>query len=174
MPSRSPPTPPQPSAGDAVQGLLTAAVQSVPAARYATACVGVAAAVALVLRSTPSASVAVLGGVIMLVSMVLISVIARLARGRDRELQAALRGPTIALVWGAVCATIVVLALLISTTFWGQPSNYRSAGQPERSEATVQHHGAEVRPATTAGPGLASPGLYLTPALSQPVCTSPL
>lgn len=106
--------------------LLTAGVRALPSVRYATACVGVAAAVALVLRSTPSAGVAVFGSTVMLAGMVLIALVSRVATARDPRLDESLRRPTIALAWAVVGASIVVLALLITTTFWGVPQYYKA------------------------------------------------
>jgi hypothetical protein len=106
--------------------LLTAGVRAVPSVRYATACVGVAAAVALVLRSTPSAGIAVFGSTVMLAAMVLIGLVSRVATARDPRLNESLRRPAIALAWAVVSASIVVLALLITTTFWGVPQYYNA------------------------------------------------
>jgi hypothetical protein len=107
-------------------GLLAAGARDLPAVRYATACVGVAAAVALVLRSTPSAAVAVFGSTVMLAAMVLIALVSRAVTTRDRRLRESLRRPIIALVWAVVGASVVVLALLITTTFWGVPHYYET------------------------------------------------
>jgi hypothetical protein len=108
--------------------LLAAGGAALPVARYATACVSVAAAVTLVIRSTPSVAVAVFGGTVMVASMALIALVARLASAHDRSMRDALRRPLVTLAWGVVCATIAVLALLISTTFWGSPRYYKSGG----------------------------------------------
>jgi hypothetical protein len=108
--------------------LLTAGAKGLPPVRYATACVGVAAAVALVVRSTPSVAVTVFGSTVMLATMVLIALVSRVATTHDRRLHAALRRPIIALAWAVVSASIIVLALLISTTFWGVPQYYERAG----------------------------------------------
>jgi len=107
---------------------MSAAVAASPAARYATASVGIVAAVELAVRASASPARAVLGGTIMLASMVLLGLVKRAVIGHDRSVSASLRWPTIALAWGVVCATIVVLALLISTTFWGKPGYYRGSG----------------------------------------------
>jgi drug/metabolite transporter (DMT)-like permease len=106
--------------------LLTAGVREVPSVRYATACVGIAAAVALVLRSTPSAGVAVFGSTVMLAAMVLIALVSRVATAHDQRLHESLRRPAVALAWAVVGASIVVLALLITTTFWGEPRYYEA------------------------------------------------
>jgi multisubunit Na+/H+ antiporter MnhB subunit len=107
--------------------LLAAGARALPSVRYATACVGVAAAVALVLRSTPSAAVAVFGSMVMLAAMVLIALVSRAVTARDPRLRESLRRPIIALVWAVVGASIVVLGLLITTTFWGVPHYYGTA-----------------------------------------------
>lgn len=115
--------------------LLAAGARDLPSVRYATACVGVAAAVALVLRSTPSAAVAVFGSTVMLAAMVLIALVSRVVTARDPRLRESLRRPIIALVWAVVGASIVVLALLITTTFWGVP-HYYEIGTMRSARAT--------------------------------------
>jgi hypothetical protein len=104
---------------------------ALPTVRYATASVGIVAAAALAVRATSSARLAVLGGTVMLASMVLVALVTRVSTGRDPVLREQLRAPAVALAWGVVCATIAVLGLLISTTFWGVPG----AKAPERVEA---------------------------------------
>jgi drug/metabolite transporter (DMT)-like permease len=111
----------------ALGDLLAAGARELPAVRYASACVAVAAAVALVRRSVPSVTVAVFGSTVMLAAMVLIALVSRVAAAHDRRLHESLRRPAIALAWAVVGATIVVLALLISTTFWGVPQHHDAA-----------------------------------------------
>lgn len=124
-------TPTRQTSDATLQHLLLVGTAALPTVRYATASVGIAAAAALAVRAASSATMAVLGGTIMLASMVLVALVTRLSTGRDRVLREQLRAPTVALAWGVVCATIAVLGLLISTTFWGVPG----AKASERVEA---------------------------------------
>jgi hypothetical protein len=113
--------------GDALHSLVTAGIGAVPAARYAMGCIAVAAALTVVLRTVPDPAVAVFGGLVMLAGMVLVAIVGRVAGGRDTALHSALRRPALALAWGVVGAAICVLALLISTTFWGLPTRSHPA-----------------------------------------------
>jgi hypothetical protein len=106
---------------DALRVLLTAGAATVPGARYAMGCVAVVGGVAVVLQTMPNPVVAVLGGVILLASTVLAAIVGRLAAGRDAATHTALLRPALVLAWGVVSATMCVLALVISTTFWGVP-----------------------------------------------------
>src|SRR5215469_7446740 len=124
MPTRLARTPARRPGDVQLQDLLIAGAAALPTARYATASVGIAAAAALAVRSTSSASMAVLGGTVVLASMVLIALVSRLANGRDPAMRDMLRPPAVALAWGVVCAAVVVLGLLISTTFFGVPGRY--------------------------------------------------
>ena len=85
--------------------LLGAGVAALPIARYATACVAIVAAATLAVRSASSPSMAVLGGTVMLASMVLLNLVGRLS-GRDPVLRDSLRRPAVALAWGVVCALV--------------------------------------------------------------------
>lgn len=124
---------------------LTWALSALPAGRYAGACVGVVAVVTLVVRSAPSVRIAVFGGTLMLAGMVLTAVVTRLTSGRLHPAPDALRRPAIVLSWVVVCAATVVLALLISTTFWGVPEGTTG----------VRGHGLGVVPT---GVGARGPG----------------
>jgi hypothetical protein len=135
MPRRPPRVSEQPTNSDTPSVSIATAAAGLPAARYATACVGIVAAAALATRSAPSAGFAVFGGAIMLVAMALLVIVARLATARDPVLFAALRWPTVVLAWGAVFAALVVVALLISTTFWGRPVGHHDE-RPSRQEQT--------------------------------------
>ena len=140
-----------------LQHLLLVGTVALPTVRYATASVGIAAAAALAVRSTSSATMAVFGGTVMLASMVLVALVTRLSTGRDPLLRQQLRAPAVALAWGVVCATIALLGLLISTTFWGVP-NYKG----QRSGAGGQ------------GPGTCCPRQLLgSAALAHGVFRSP-
>ena len=119
-----------------LQHLLLAGAAAMPAVRYATACVAIVAAATIALRTTASASTAVFGGAIMLASMVLVALVGRLATSRDPVLRAMLRAPAVAFAWGVVCAAIVVIGLLVSTTFWGLPGYYRGQGPGIRGQGT--------------------------------------
>jgi hypothetical protein len=103
------------------EGLTTAGVAALPVVRYAMGCIAITAAVSGVLRTVPDAAIAVFGGLVMLAGMVLVAIVGRVAAGRDAALRSALRRPALVLVWGVVGAAICVLALLISTAFWGLP-----------------------------------------------------
>lgn len=106
---------------DALRVLLTAGAATVPGARYAMGCIAVVGGVAVVLQTTPNPVVAVLGGVILLASTVLAAIVGRVAAGRDAAIYTALLRPALVLAWGVVAATMCVLALVITTTFWGVP-----------------------------------------------------
>jgi hypothetical protein len=128
-------TPTRQSRDATLQHLLLVGTVALPTVRYATASVGIVAAAALAVRATSSARLAVLGGTVMLASMVLVALVTRLSTGRDPVLREQLRAPAVALAWGVACATIAVLGLLISTTFWGVP-NYRQ-GSGVRGQGTA-------------------------------------
>ena len=133
MATRPTPPPARQPRNVSLQHLLLAGAAALPTVRYATASVGIAAAAALAVRSTSSASMAVLGGTVMLASIVLIAIVGRLAPGRDPAMRDSLRAPAVALAWGVVCAAIVVLGLLISTTFWGMPNPVTCCTETPRS-----------------------------------------
>lgn len=109
-----------------LQSLLRVGMSALPVVRYAAGIVGLAAAAALVSHTATEPPMAVLGVVAMTGGMVLLILVARLSTHRDRQLGESLTWPALVLAWVVVVATTVVIALMITITFWGEPSSWRS------------------------------------------------
>lgn len=113
--------------------LLRAAIQQVPAVKYALAVGGVAAVVAIVLLGWKvDPRVAVFGTLIAFIFMVVMVIFAALAKVKG----SALRIPALFLAWAFLILTVVVAGLFASCAFFDKPKSLECLLDSQKCGAT--------------------------------------